>query len=142
MSMTLLSKPKFNLIEHIAISLAAEFYEVGRSQGLKSKYKTARHYAAANLERFVPHAIRSMLNMLNNPSISAEMKEEIFESIQERINDPTAQSLAQASTNHALPDIDIAKLIPVKELPTIIQDRRAISDYGAVRGMKFKAKRH
>lgn len=134
--------PKFNLIEHVALELAATFYEVGRSQGLKSKHKNARLYAFANLEKFVPHAIKHLLEMLNNPSVSAEQKEEIFESLQERINDPTAQALAQSSGDAALPDIDIAKLIPVKDLPSVIVDRRSVADYESIRGMSFKAKRH
>lgn len=138
--MNLIKKqPKFNLIEHLAIELAGVFYDTGRSQGLKSKHKTARRYAAANIEKFVPHAIKAMLQMLNNPSISAEMKEEIWESLQERIDDPVAQSLAKASDGHVLPDIDIAKLIPVKELPSVIKDQRSITDYGTP---IFKAKRH
>ncbi len=134
--------PKLNLIEHVAAELAATFYEVGRSQGLKSRHKNARNYALNNLEKFVPHAVKHLLEMLNSPSTSAEMKEEIYESLMERMNDPMAQSLADASANHALPDIDIAKVIPVKELPSVIQDKRAINDYEAIRGMSFKAKRH
>jgi hypothetical protein len=130
--------PKLNLIEHVAAELAATFYEVGRSQGLKSRHKNARAYALNNLEKFVPHAVRHLLEQLNNPSISVEQKEEIFEALQERINDPMAQSLADASANHALPDIDIAKVIPVKELPSVIQDKRSITDYAGA----FKAKRH
>lgn len=140
--MNISKPPKFALIEHVAAALAAEFYEVGRSQGLMSRHKNARNYALNNLERFVPHAIKHLLEQLNSPSVSAEQKEEIWQSLQERINDPAAQSLAQASANHALPDIDIAKVIPIKDLPTVIQDKRALSDYEAIRGMKFKAKRH
>ncbi len=131
------SSPRFNLIEHVAAELAGTFYEIGRGQGLKSVHKTARHYAAANLEKFVPHAVKHLIEMLGRPDISAEQKEEIWESLQERMNDPMAQSLAQASEGHALPDIDIAKIIPVKELPTVIQDKRAVADYNP-----FRAKRH
>lgn len=135
--MTINKVPKLNLVEYVATELAGVFYDTGRSQGLQSKHKTARHYAAANLEKFVPHAIKAMLDMLNNPSISAEMKEEIWESLQERINDSVAQSLAQSSENHPLPDIDIAKLIPVKELPSVIKDQRTVQDYNP-----YRAKRH
>lgn len=133
------TKPKFALIEHVAAELAAVFYETGRSQGLTSKYKNARVYAMNNLEKFIPHAIKALMTQLGNPSISAEQKEEIYESLMERINDPQAQSLADSSGQAGLPDIDIAKLIPVKELPTVIQDQRAIADYGV---NPFKAKRH
>ncbi len=132
------TQPKLNLIEHVALELAGVFYDTGRSQGLKSKYKNARAYAYANLEKFVPHAVKTLLDQLNNSSISAEAKDEIMESLLERVNDPMAKSLADASANHALPDIDIAKLIPVKELPTVIHDKRAIADYEGARGLAFK----
>lgn len=122
--------PSSVLIERTALEFAAVFYEIGRSQGLKSKYKTPRHYAAANLEKFVPHVIKSFLDMLNNPLVSQSQKDDIWEAIKERLNDPTAMSLANASVGHSLPDIDIAKLIPVQQLPSVIKDQRSISDFG------------
>ena len=134
-----MKQPKFNIIEHVAAELAAVFYETGRSQGLTSKYKNARVYAMNNLEKFVPHAVKALMDQLNDPSVSAEQKEEIYESLMERMNDSAATSLADSSSDHALPDIDIAKLIPVKELPTVIKDQRSIIDYGTP---VFKAKRH
>jgi len=124
------SSPKLNILEHVALELAATFYEVGRGQGLKSKYKTARAYAFANLEKFVPHATKHLLSMLHRSDISVDQKNEIYDCIMERVNDPTAQSLAESSEGHALPDIDIAKLIPVQELPSVIVDKRATVDYG------------
>jgi hypothetical protein len=51
-----------------------------------------------------------------------------------------AASLADSSSGHILPDIDIAKLIPVKELPSVIVDRRVGKDFGI--NPLFKAKRH
>lgn len=131
------TSPRFNLIEHVAAKLAGEFYEVGRSQGLKSRHKNARAYALNNLEKFVPHATKHLLEMLNNPSISIEQKEEIYNSLMERMDDPEAKALADSTDGHALPDIDIAKLIPVKELPSVIQDNRVLRDF-----LPFKAKRH
>lgn len=131
--------PRFALIEHVAATLAGEFYEIGRSQGLKSRFKNARVYAMNNLEHFVPHAIKVLLQQLNNPSICAEQKEEIYNGLMERINDPDAQALAKSSEGRALPNIDIAKLIPIQELPSVIKDQRAITDFGTP---VFKAKRH
>lgn len=124
------SSPRFSLIEHVAAELACKFYEVGRSQGLKSVHKTPRHYAYANLERFVPHAVKHLLEQLNDPSVSADRKDMIHDALLERINDPEAKSLADASANHSLPDIDVAKLIPVQDLPTVIKDRRVGREFG------------
>lgn len=129
--------PKLALIEHVAAELACVFWETGRSQGMKSRYKNARVYALNNLEIWVPHAIKHLLTMLNNPSTAPSAKEEIYEALMERINDPEAMALADSSSKHALPDIDIAKLIPVKELSSVIQNNQVLRDY-----LPFKAKRH
>lgn len=122
--------PASVIIEKTALNMAAVFYEAGRSSGLKSKFKTARHYAAANLEKFVPHAVVHLREMLYKPDTPNEMKAIIHDAILERINDPEAVDLAKSSQGHALPDIDIAKLIPVHELPSVIKDRRTVKDYG------------
>lgn len=122
--------PASVIIEKTALNFAATFYEVGRSQGLTSKFKTARHYASANMEKFVPHAIHHLREMLYKDDTPHEMKAIIHEAILERINDPEAVDLAKASEGRALPDIDIAKLIPVQELPSIIKDRRSVKDFG------------
>lgn len=113
--------PKFNLIEKVALELAGVFYDTGRSQGLTSKHKSAKHYAAHNIEKFVPHALKHLMEILCNPSTPDAMKQEIYESIQERINDPQVQKFADSG---ALPKLDISKIIPVKDLPSVIVDTR------------------
>jgi hypothetical protein len=124
------TSPKFNILEHTAIALATTFYETGRSQGLKSVHKNARLYAFANLEKFMPHAIKHLMDILNSPTATQAMKDEIFDCLMERVNDPVAQSLAASSADTHLPDIDVAKLIPIKDLPTVIHDQRAVADFG------------
>ena len=42
--------PHSILIEQTALELAATYYEVGRSQGLTSKFKDARAFAKANIK--------------------------------------------------------------------------------------------
>lgn len=122
--------PSSILIEKTALHCAQTFYEVGRQQGLKSKHKTGRHFAAANMEKFVPHAVDALMKQLCDPNTPTEQRDMIFEAFQERMNDPEANALAQSSASHSLPDIDIAKLIPVQELPNVITDKRAVKDYG------------
>lgn len=119
------SNPKFNLLEHVAAELAGVTYDAMRSSGLKSeKWKTARQYAAANLEKFIPYATKHLIAQLGRPDVSVDQKEEIYECLMERINDPMAQSLVQESEGHALPDIDISRIIPIQELPAVIKDQR------------------
>lgn len=99
------SIPKSRLIEHTAAEFACIYYEVGRGQGMTSKFKTPQAFARANLEKFIPMVMKHFLEMLNNPSLPKEMKEPIFEAMMERHNDPTLQM------GNELPDIDVNKLI-------------------------------
>lgn len=122
--------PHSVLIEKTAIEMCANFYEIGCKQGLKSKYKTTKHYTMANFEKLVPHAIHHLRQMLYNPSVSDDQKMLIHEAILERMNDPEAVALADSTAGHSLPDIDIAKLIPVGELPSVIANPKVVKDYG------------
>lgn len=82
-------KPLNPLIYKVAASMAAELYEVGRSQGMQSRHKTPRAYAKANLEKFVPLAIKHLLSMLKSTSNCSEhMRQEIYKALTDPINDP------------------------------------------------------
>jgi hypothetical protein len=85
----LLWKPNSTaIIEKTAGAMAATWYEVGRSQGMTSKFKSARAYARANLEKFIPVALQHLLSMLSRSDISEHVKQEIYEAYIERANDP------------------------------------------------------
>lgn len=77
------------LIEATAGSLAAETYESLRSAGFKSKYKNPRSYARANLEKYIPVAVKTLTEMLNRKDIHENLKAEIYEALLERANDPS-----------------------------------------------------
>lgn len=83
-----ITTPRHKLIEKTAGEIAAAFYEQGRSLGLKSKFKNARAYARANLEKFVPKATEILIGMLGRNDISEVMKKEIYEAVLERAHDP------------------------------------------------------
>src|ERR1019366_8615513 len=108
-------KPCEILFEQVAGQLAATFYEVGRGQGMTSKYKTARAYAKANLEKFLPKAIEYCIDILARPDISAEMKEMIYDALSERVNDPNNITSTDIK---GLPDLDIKKLLD--NLPPVV----------------------
>lgn len=84
----ILSTPKYTVIEKVAAEFAAVWWEAGRSSGLKSKHKTARLYAKKNFEKFIPKAIEHLTEMLDNPHIADLAKQEIYEALMERANDP------------------------------------------------------
>lgn len=125
--------PSSILFEKIAGELAATFYEVGRGQGMTSKYKTAKAYANANIEKFLPRAIDYCISMLGRPDINEEMKVMIYDALSERMNDPNNVTSGDIK---GLPDIDITKLLanipaappsqqlkPVREAPINIKTR-------------------
>lgn len=103
--MSKIVKPLNPLIFKTAAELACCWYEIGRSQGLKSKWPTARSYAKANLEKFVPRAISILLDMLSNPSYNDIMKMEIYDALIDPLND---RDLMNGSSQ--LDDINAKKL--------------------------------
>lgn len=81
-------QPKHEIIEETALQLAATWYEIGRSQGLTSKYKNAKSYARRNLERFIPNAVEHLTSMLGKNDVPQNQKDIIYEALMERANDP------------------------------------------------------
>ncbi len=99
--------PSSILIEQVAGAMAATFYEVGRSQGLKSKWKNPKAYALNNLEKFIPRAVDHLLDILGNPSTPNEQKEIIYDALSERMNNGNITS----TDIKGLPALDIKKLL-------------------------------
>jgi hypothetical protein len=111
-----LASPRTTLIERTALEFAAVFYDVGRSQGLTSKHKSARYYAAHNFIKFIPRAVSHLIDILNQPNASPAMKHEIWTALQERIHDDDTTALF----DNKLPDIDLTKVLDCKPEPPII----------------------
>jgi len=83
-----LIRPSSEIIERTAAEMCALYYEVGRSQGLKTKYKTHKAFVHKYLENFIPMAVDSLVGMLGDPNVSDHLKKEIFEALEERKADP------------------------------------------------------
>lgn len=80
--------PASVLIEQTAADLCAEYYEIGLSQGLKSKRKTHKSFVHHNIEHFIPIAVNILTDMLGSPAVPDNQKELIVEALLERANDP------------------------------------------------------
>lgn len=102
-----LKGPKHTVIEKTAAEFAATWYEIGRGQGMTSKWKSPKAYARANFEKFIPKAIDTLLSMLGRSDIHDLMKQEIYEALMERYNDPELISMFPN-----VPNIDISKILP------------------------------
>lgn len=83
-----LAEPHSTLIESTAYQFACTFYEVGRSQGLKSRHKTHKSYATAYMTKFIPLAVKTLMDMLANPQTPEMQKQAIYDAFLERANDP------------------------------------------------------
>jgi|SRR6185312_946802 len=130
-------KPINPLIFKVAGEFAAVFYETGRSQGMTSKHKTAKAYARHNIEKFVPLAIKHLIDMLKPTSNCTDfMRMEIYEALRDPINDP---DLMEGKKN-GLPDINAEKLskilnqydknkinLPVTSNPKSLKDNTALT---------------
>ena len=85
--------PRYTIIEKVAGEFAGTWYEIGRGQGMTSKFRSAKHYARHNFERFIPKAVEVLTGMLNRQDLPDLMKQEIYDALMERANDPTLQHL-------------------------------------------------
>jgi len=83
-----LIRPSSEIIERTAAEMCALYYEVGRSQGLKTKYKTHKAFVHKYLENFIPMAVDKLVDMLGDPNVSEHLKTEIFAALEERKADP------------------------------------------------------
>ena len=94
--------PRHVIIEQIAVNIAATWYEIGCGQGMTSKHKSAKAYAKANLEKFLPKAIDTAIEMLGpNSTLPPSAKELIYEALMERHDDPTL--------NKYMPNVDLKR---------------------------------
>lgn len=80
--------PASVLIEQTAADMAAEYFEIGMSQGLKSKSKTHKQFVHHNIEHFIPLAVQTLTSMLGMEHIPKEQKDLILDALLERANDP------------------------------------------------------
>jgi hypothetical protein len=88
MSKKQLITPQSLVIEKTALELACVFWEAGKSSGMKSKYKSARAFAKARVETFIPKAVELLMDMLGKDSTPADQKQLIYDAFLERANDP------------------------------------------------------
>lgn len=97
--------PSSMLIEKTAAEYAAIFWEACRSSGMKQgRHKTARAYARANLEQFIPLVVQNLIEIMGRKNTPVEMKEQIYQALQERTNDPDIDVMAKAAGT--LPDFE------------------------------------
>jgi hypothetical protein len=134
--------PRNALIAKVAGALAAEFFEAAKNtpeiDTLRKKYKNnPRLYAAANIEKWIPKATDILIGMLGMPHVSLEMKEEIWNAIQDCVNDKTNVISDEII---GLPDIDVVKILNATSKPEDKLDQ--MLDRALHKNLPPKAPRH
>ena len=133
-------KPESLLIEKTALELATAFYEVGRSQGLTSKYKTHQAYAKRHLNEFIPKAVELLMDILANPKTPIDQRDMIMDAFTERVNDVELSQSLPVFNNPFADKFTSDKVVPQKplvgtsktldELPleTMLHPKRSVLD--------------
>ena len=100
----LMTRPKSVVIEHTALEMACVWYESCLSSGLlpSKKQKTQKAWARANFQKFIPHAIEHLTSMLSRPDINDLCKQEIYDAIMERTNDPEMVALENVAATSTM----------------------------------------
>lgn len=111
-----LIKPESVLIEKTALELATAFYEVGRSQGLTSKYKTHKEYAKRHVKEFIPKAVELLMQILANPATPEDQRMAIYDAFLERANDKDLSNTIPVFANPFADKFTSDKVIPQKPL--------------------------
>lgn len=127
--------PSDVIIEKTAGEFCAIFYDAARSSGLTTitlqgqkinllKYKTPRAFARVHLEKFIPAAVHSLIEIMSRPNLPIEQKDLIYNALMERVND---QDLDMLSKTARLPDFQNTVLYKPdneKPKPVIINSPR------------------
>ena len=109
-------KPESLLIEKTALELATAFYEIGRSQGLTSKYKTHQAYAKRHLNEFIPKAVSLLMDIIANPQTPEDQRLMIYDALLERVNDTDLAQTIPAFNNPFADKFTSDKVVPQKPL--------------------------
>jgi len=118
-----LIRPRDILIEKVAGQLAATWFEAAQNtpgmDTLRKKYRNdPRRYARMNLEKFIKPAVESLIECLKSPRLSLEAKEEIYNALIDRINDPENLTSDDIIKNGGLlPKIDIKPVLDATNKP-------------------------
>jgi hypothetical protein len=139
-----LKDPSSVLIEVTAGSICAQWYEIGRSQGLKSKSKTVKEYVNANVEKFIPRAIDHLLDILHNPFTPEDQKILIYDALSERVNDPnniTSTDIRGLQPLDVMKVLSLSSVAPPSQQLKKVREKPTVINTSVGMGVKEIAKR-
>lgn len=127
MSKLKLKDPSDVIVEKTAGEFAGVFYESARSSGMTViqlqgqkinllKYKSPREFARRHLEKFIPAAVHSLIEIMSRPNCPEDQKLIIYNALMERVNDQDLDMMAKTAGN--MPTFEQSVLYkPDTELP-------------------------
>lgn len=100
--------PSNVIIEKTAGEFAATFYDAARSSGLKTiklqgkvidliRYKSPRDFARRHIEKFIPAAVHSLIEIMSRPNCPEDQKLIIYNALMERVNDKDIDMMAKTA---------------------------------------------
>lgn len=115
------------MIYKVAGEFAGIYYDAGRSTGLTSKFKNAESFARANVEKFIPLAIKHLMELLKPTSnITEHMRSEIYEALMDPVNDPELmKAKVNTDLNMELLD-DQRKFKKLKVLTPVTSEKKTV----------------
>lgn len=135
-------EPHNILIEKTAAEFAGTFFEASRSSGMRiitlqgeiidlRKYKNNPvKFAKAHFEKFIPAATHALIEIMSRENTPVSMKEQIYQAILERTNDPDLDMMAKTAGD--LPEFEqtvLYKSDQEKPKPVIINTPKIDFDY-------------
>lgn len=121
--LTELYQPADGLIEKIAGEFAGTWFEAARSSGLEIKGygNNSKKFAKEQFENFIPHAIKILLDILNNPKTAPDQKFMIYEQILKRTNDLEMRALFPSNVERDKPfDFSLPENFLEKNFPHFV----------------------
>lgn len=135
-------EPHSILIEKTAAEFAGTFFEAARSSGMSiitlqgqkidlRKYRNNPiKFAKAHFEKFIPAATHALIEIMSRENTPVSMKEQIYQAILERTNDPGLDLMAKTAGD--LPEFEqtvLYKHDDEKPKPVIINTSKIDFDY-------------
>ncbi len=96
------------IIEKVAGEMAGTFFDAARSSGMTKimlqgqkinllNFKTPRQFARRHLEKFIPAAVHSLIEIMSRENCPADQKQMIYDALMERVNDQDIDMMAKTA---------------------------------------------
>lgn len=136
--------PSTVIVEKTAGEFAGIWYDAARSSGIKiamlqnqkinlMKYKSARDFARRHLEKFIPAAVHSLIEIMSRPNCPEDQKLMIYNALMERVNDEQLDMMGKTAQLPEFENTPLYKDDNAKPKPVIINTPKVDFDFNSKR---------